>query len=162
MEHARPAWRTGSQSSGPSRSMAASPIPTAARANSGNGICRYGQREASGPAPEVRQRILSAFGDPVQVHLQLDQLGIGLGQQHVVWQLPLERREFEVVIVVSELEPCGLGLGPGTVEALRPAFVVVERVPLFRRDPGEYEIAVPDHGGGVERSAPLVRGERYL
>src|SRR5438445_582807 len=39
------AWRTGSQSSGPSRSMAASPIPTAARANSGNGICRYGQRE---------------------------------------------------------------------------------------------------------------------
>ena len=75
---------------------------------------------------------------------------------------PVERREFEVVVVVSELEPRGLGLGPGTVEALRPALVVVERVPLLRRDPREYEIAVPDHGGGVERGAPLVRGERYM
>ncbi len=45
MEHTRPASRTGSQSSGPSRSMPASPMPAAARANSGNGIWRYGQRE---------------------------------------------------------------------------------------------------------------------
>src|SRR5260370_39161024 len=53
--------------------------------------------ESSGPAREICQWILPALRDPVEIHLHLHELGIGLGEQAVVRKLTRDRREFEVV-----------------------------------------------------------------
>ena len=42
---------------------------------------------------------------PVEVELEADERRVGLGEQHVVGDLPVEARELELVVVVAEPEP---------------------------------------------------------
>ncbi|CAM3584664.1 hypothetical protein STAL104432_25800 [Streptomyces albus] len=58
---------------------------------------------------------------PVDVHLQVDQLGVGLGQQHVVEadvRLVLGEAEFHLVVVLVELQSAGAGRRAVGVEVL--------------------------------------------
>ena len=56
-------------------------------------------------AIEILDRILSAFSDPIEIQLQLHQLRIGFGDENVVRQPAIHRRELEIMIVIRELDP---------------------------------------------------------
>ncbi len=67
-------------------------------------VFHMNQGKSSRMAIEILYRLLSTLCDPIKVHLHLHQFRIGLGEQNVVWESAVERRELEIMIVIRELD----------------------------------------------------------
>src|SRR6266508_2937177 len=89
------------------------------------GVLHVHERNAARPAGEIRERVLARLVYPVEIDLELDELGIGVLEQHVVGDLAFEFREFEIVVVIGELDPRVVRHLSGAVEDLGEVFPVV-------------------------------------
>src|SRR6186997_924816 len=58
--------------------------------------------KAAGISVEELQRVTAAELHPIKIHLEVDEVGIGVHQQQVEWSHSLDRPYFEIVIVVGE------------------------------------------------------------
>jgi hypothetical protein len=83
-------------------------------------------------ALEIREWVGPTTRHPVEVHLEGDQRGVGVPEQHVERQHPLDRLELEVVVVVGHAETAGSGRLPGAVQRPGHATVIVQRAPILR------------------------------
>ena len=90
--------------------------------------------EAAGRALEpVVGWLLRVVREPVEIDLQLDQLGIRLLEDDVVAELPVLFDELEVVIVIRELQAGLLDLRAGDVQALGDDLELVDGPERLRR-----------------------------
>jgi hypothetical protein len=124
------------------------------------GILHVHQRNASGPACEIRQRIVSRLCDPVQIDLELHEFRIGILEQHIVRDLPFHPREFEIVIVIGELDAGVARLGADAVEIGGDLLPAIQRPAAFFGDPRYHDVLMADRLCGIERSAPGIGLDR--
>ncbi len=123
--------------------------------------------EPAGILREVGEGVLPPIGDPEQVHLALEQLGVRVGEQDVVRQLPLERFELVAVIVIGQLQSRGLDLLAGLVERLGHALPAVDVRAQLLVDPGERDVReahgvrVCDHRIQAGRQLRIVEVHRH-
>src|SRR5581483_3027550 len=90
------------------------------------------QRESAGMFFEVCYRVGSSMCDPETVHFEFHQLRIKLVQQVIVSRSFAVLGEFEIMIVITELDPgllCGFTCFVENVDQL---LEIVERFPLLR------------------------------
>src|SRR5690606_9230215 len=113
------------------------------------------QREASGVTAEVVERIGAGSGYPVQVELEVDQLGIGVVEQHVENATTLDLPELGVVVVERQPDLERLCVVGGGVHQLRGALERIDRVARVLGERRDHEPLLSHLGGflqGAERS----------
>ena len=86
---------------------------------------------------------MAAFGDPEEIQFHLDEVGVGLVEQHVVGHHPVGLFELEVVIVIGKLDAGRFARLADLIEEGRVPFVGVEG-PLILRQPGADDVPVAD------------------
>ena len=91
----------------------------------------------------------------MEVELEADADGIGLGQQHIVQDAPLYQSKFEVVIVIGKADSGAFRLFPQPVELGRYPLEVVNRGPVLLWEPRYDHVSVPDLARGIQRPAPV-------
>jgi hypothetical protein len=74
--------------------------------------------EASRIAAEIRERVGPGISDPVEIHFEFDEVGIGVVEEKVVGHFSVDLRKLEGMIVIGELETCLVGCFSGSIEHL--------------------------------------------
>ena len=114
------------------------------------------RRKPSRIPRKIFQGITAAPDDPKEVHLQQHVLAIAFGNQHVVGDLALEKREFRRMIVIPKRDSRLPRPFPSSVEHI--GCTLVPRNGLGHRpgQTGADQVVVPDHVGGLEDGSPVV------
>src|SRR5262245_45648671 len=116
------------------------------------------QWKPTGPAREIRERVLAALRDPVEVHLKGYGLRVGALEQGVVADAPLHPSKLEVVVVIGKAEARGPRLFAESVEQVRGGAVAPQRPAFLLREPGDDEVLVPDLARRLQRAPPVLPG----
>ena len=74
------------------------------------------EREAAGVGFEEFDRVLAGLGGPIKVQLHLNEFGIGFVEQDIIRMLAVFGNEFEVVVMVAELDTCFFAFLAGYIE----------------------------------------------
>ncbi len=105
------------------------------------------QREAAGIFIEIFDRILAGYGNPAQVELHLDVIGIG-GQENIVGKFAAKRfgrLKFKSVIVIGKLNAGFFAGFAGLLKKIGGALVAVGILALFGFNPRANDKLVPDN-----------------
>src|SRR5262245_36567513 len=89
------------------------------------------QRESARPAREVREGILPALGDPVEVHLERHRGRVATLEEDVIRDPPFDLRELEVVVVVREPDAGRLCTLAELIQEVGDGPVAIEGPPIL-------------------------------
>src|SRR5260370_27926524 len=107
------------------------------------------EREPSGIAIEVFERIGAANSDPAEIKFHLDQVRVTGFEQKVVGQFSVDREKFEPVVVIGELNAGLLAGFSGSVESVGGALPYIRLLAVFLRDPRTDHVAPADGFRGL-------------
>src|SRR5262245_38665818 len=120
------------------------------------GVLDVDHREPARPAREVREGILTALRDPVEIHLERNVPRLATLEEDVVGNSILEGDELEGVVVIREAHPALEGLLADPVEEVGGRAIAVEGAPLLLGKPGHDDIPLTDGHRGIEHPRQLV------
>ena len=108
------------------------------------GVLRMHERKAMRIPLEERDRVAATLCHPVEIHLEVHELVIRLGEQDIEAGDVADAHEFEVMVVVGELEPVVLRNDAELVEVIGVARPIVGVLAFLGGEPRDDDPFVPD------------------